>query len=169
MWGISILWMIIFYSLFFFNFWKLVMYKWCWTYGITALNKAAFIYLHQNKITIHENRKRFHWINKFTEWVNMYPEQYISAWNLFVFIKDVSIFALTEDSRESLCSVCSSYQNHLSYFVGDGSQSVVQTETMRSLTWVFYYFLEPFWIALSSKVHPLFLETILTVHQLTED
>lgn len=155
-----------------FTFWKLVIYKWCWTYGITALNKSAFIGLFNvpffslcTRIKLQFMRTE-KYVNKFTEWVNMYPEQYISAWNLYVLIKDVSIFALTEYSREPLCSVCSSYQNHLSYFVGDGSQSVVQTETMRSLTWVFYYFLEPFWIALSSKVHSLFLETVVTVQSI---
>lgn len=81
----------------------------------------------------------------------------------------MSIFAQMEDSREpyliteTLCSVCSSFRSrsNLSYFAGDRSQSVLQTETMRSLTQVFYYFTEPFYEALSSKVQSLFQGTFL--------
>lgn len=85
----------------------------------------------------------------------------------FILIKgkdrDMPIFAQTEDTRhpylitEPLHSVCSSWRSrsNLSYFAGDRSQSELQTETMRILTWVFQYFTEPFCEALSSKVQLL--------------
>lgn len=86
---------------------------------------------------------------------------------------DMSIFAQIGDSGHQyliteplrcFCSSCRSRSN-LSYFAGDRSQSVLQTETMRSLTQVFHYFIDQFYEALSSKVHSLFHGTFL--HYLT--
>ena len=78
----------------------------------------------------------------------------------------MSIFAQTDDSRQpylitelpsSVCSSCRSRSN-LSYFAGDRSQSELQTETMRSLTWVFYYFTEPFLWSIEFKRYNRFSE-----------
>lgn len=112
-----------------------------------------------------------------TVYFAFFPSQSVWFFFFFTIIKDLdgdmSIFAQIGDSRhqylimELLCCFCSSCRSrsNLSYFAGDRSQSVLQTETMRSLTQVFHYFIDQFCEALSSKVHSLFHGTFL--HYLT--
>lgn len=90
---------------------------------------------------------------------------------LYIGTGDMSIFVQIEDSRhpylirEPLCCVCSSGRGrgNLSYFAGDRSQSSPRNTdneksdpALFSFSFFFFYFTEPFYEALRSKVQSLF-------------